>query len=94
MPWPRLCVCEVAGCAAEDAIVTMLDWEFDLVGDPGRILNEADVEGAGEGAAGGTDGGGNAGMAFVREGEACAVGVVSGVEAEGDGRAWVKTGVG
>ena len=62
-----------------EANVVVDDCEFDLVGLPGLTWNVVD-EGAGEGAAGGT----NAGEAFDRPGDA-KVGVVKGVLELGKG---------
>ena len=62
-----------------DAKVAIDDCEFDLVGLPGLTWKVVD-EGAGDGAAGGT----NAGEAFANPGDA-SVGVLSGVLAFGAG---------
>lgn len=67
------------GGLCEDASVAIDDCEFDLVGLPGRTWKVVE-DGAGEGAAGG----GNAGEAFGKPGEA-AVGVFKGVSLPGKG---------
>lgn len=60
-----------------DASVAIEDWEFDLVGLPGRTENV----GAGDGC----EGGRAIGDAFVNEGDEVAVGVGTGVLLEDEG---------